>query len=104
MGLIVYVVLGLIVGLVIGGSMRGAPGGPPLTAVIGLTGGLIGGIFGAAVVGADPLIEFWNGWALLGALAGAIIVMALFALIAAPGSSGRMHSTSSGDGTTGRHP
>lgn len=104
MGLIVYAVLGFIIGIVIGASLDDAPGGPPLTGVIGLTGALIGGIFSTTVTGADPLVEFWNLWGLLGAVAGAIIVMALYALIAAPGSSGRQETTGSGDATTGRQP
>lgn len=103
MGLLVFAVIGVVVGVVIGYKMPQAPGGPSVTAVIGLTGGLAGGIGGSVLSGGNPLSSF-GLWSLIGALAGAIVVLALYALIAAPGlGTGPGESTDSGDATTGRH-
>ena len=100
MGLIVFIILGLLIGSLIGYKMPVAPGGPALTSVIGLVGALAGGIAGAVLVGMNPLTEFWSLVAWLSAVAGAVVVMALYALIASPGP--HPEEAGSGDATTGR--
>lgn len=101
MGLLAFIVLGLLIGSLIGYRMPVAPGGTPLAAVIGLVGAVAGGIFGATLVGMSPLTEFWSLVAWAGAVAGAIVVLALYALIASPGPRPE-EATGSGDATTGR--
>lgn len=108
MGLIMFIILGAIVGVVVGMGMPHAPGGTLLTGIIGLVGGLIGGIGVGAVVGMDPVGQLFNLWAWIGAIAGAILVLAVYALIASPNfgpgnAQGPEHgSPASGDRTTGR--
>lgn len=108
MGLIMFIILGAIVGVVVGMGMPHAPGGTLLTAVIGLVGGLIGGIGLGAVGGMDPLAQFFSLWGWVGAILGAILVLAVYALIASPkvgpgDAQGPEHgSPASGDRTTGR--
>lgn len=101
MGLLVFMVLGLLIGSLIGYKMPMAPGGTLLTAVIGLVGALVGGIAGAALVGMNALTQFWSLVAWLGAVAGAVVFMALYALIATPGPHPE-EATGTGDATTGR--
>ncbi|MEX0659796.1 MAG: hypothetical protein WD080_11735 [Egibacteraceae bacterium] len=100
MGLVMFAILGALVGLLIGASLEMAPRGS-LPAVIGLTGGVFGGTGVAFLVGMDPLAQAWSLLAWVGALAGAVVVMALYALIVAPGSNPAQSATGSGDRTTG---
>lgn len=100
MGILMFIILGAVVGLVIGAGMPHAPGGAMLTGLIGLVGGLIGGIAGAGLTGMNPLSQFFGFWAWVGAIAGAILVLAAYALIGAGGAASEM--SDSGDRTTGR--
>lgn len=99
MGLLAFVVIGALIGIVIGYRLPVAPGGGPLASVIGLTGGLVGGIAAAVLIGMNPLTQFWSLIAWLAAAAGAVVIMSLFALIAAPGPD-PAEPTGSGDRTT----
>lgn len=102
MGLIMFIIIGAVIGLLIGAAIPHTPGG--LAMVIGLLGGLIGGIAGAALGGMNPLTQVFGLWAWVGAIVGAILVMAVYALIAAPGTPPRQEARpASGDRTTGRH-
>lgn len=101
MGLLAFIILGLLIGSLIGYKMPVAPGGTVLTAVIGIVGALAGGIVGATLVGMRPLTEFWSLMAWVSAVAGAVVVLALYALIASPGPHPE-EATGSGDATTGR--
>lgn len=103
MGLIAFILLGLIIGTLVGYKMPVAPGGTVLTTVIGLVGALAGGIAAAILVGMNPLTEFWSLVAWVSAVAGAVVVLALYALIALPGPHPE-EATGSGDATTGRSP
>lgn len=99
MGLIIFAILGTLVGLLIGAALPMAPRGS-LPAVIGLTGGLFGGTGIALLVGMNPLSQGWSLLAWFGAVGGAVVVMALYALIVAPGSNPSQSATGSGDRTT----
>lgn len=100
MGLIMFIIIGMLVGVLIGYQLPMAPKGG-LPAVIGLTGGLIGGTAAAVLVGMNPLTQAWSFMAWAGALVGAVVVMACYALIAAPGTNPEEMTTGSGDRTTG---
>lgn len=101
MGLLAFIVLGLLIGSVVGYKMPMAPGGTLLTAVIGLVGALVGGIAAAALVGMNALTQFWSLGAWVGAVAGAVVILALYALVASPGPHPE-EATGTGDKTTGR--
>lgn len=100
MGLVMFIVLGLLVGVVVGSLLPAVHRGP-LPAVIGMTSGLLFGTGTAALVGMNPLTQAWSFAAWVGAIAGAVIVMALYALITEPGTTpGLEMTTGSGDRTT----
>lgn len=61
----------------------------------------MGGIAGAALVGMNALTQVWSPVAWVGAVAGAVVVLALYALIATPGEHPE-EATGTGDATTGR--
>lgn len=104
MGLIMFAILGLLVGVLVGYQLPVAPRGG-LPAVIGLTAGLIGGTGAALLVGMNPLTQAWSLLAWVGAIFMAVIVMALYALISAPGSAPEEPLTGTGDrSTSGRGP
>lgn len=102
MGILAFIVVGLVIGALVGAAMPEDTGGTVLTIVAGMTGALFGGLFGAAIGGMDPLTQFFGLWAWVGAIAGAVIVLALYSLIVTAGEAPRSMA-GSGDGTTGRH-
>ncbi|HVM13510.1 MAG TPA: GlsB/YeaQ/YmgE family stress response membrane protein [Egibacteraceae bacterium] len=82
MGLIAFAVLGILVGALVRSLVREeAAGGALFTMVIGMVGGLIGGVFAGALTDADPLVEFFNLITWGGAVAGAIVILAIYLLI-----------------------
>lgn len=101
MGIIAFIVVGLVIGVVVGANMPEDAGGTVLTIVAGMTGALFGGIFAAAISGMNPLTQFFGLWAWVGAIAGAVIVLALYTLIVTAGEAPRS-TAGSGDATTGR--
>lgn len=101
MGLIMFMILGLLVGAGLGYKLETAPRAA-VPAVIGVTGGLFGGTGTAVLMGVNPLTTGFNLFTWLGAIAGAVVIMALFALIAAPGGSPTHAATGTGDRTTAR--
>lgn len=102
MGIIAFIVVGFIIGALVGASMPEDTGGTILTIVAGITGALFGGIFAAAITGMNPLSQFFGLWAWVGAIAGAVIVLALYSLIVTAGEAPRSMANS-GDATTGRN-
>lgn len=101
MGIVAFIVVGLIIGAVVGAAMPEDTGGTALTIVAGMTGALFGGIIGASLGGMDPLTQLFGLWAWVGAIAGAVIVLALYSLIVTAGEAPQS-AAGSGDATTGR--
>ena len=82
MGLIAFAVLGLLVGMLARALMSpDDPGGVLFTMVIGMVGGLAGGVFTSMIVGMNPLTEFWDALAMVGAFAGSIVLLTVYLLI-----------------------
>lgn len=101
MGILAFIIVGFVIGALVGAAMPEDAGGTILTMVAGLTGALFGGIFAAAITGMNPLTQFFGLWAWVGAVAGAVIVLALYSLIVTAGKAPE-DTAGSGDATTGR--
>ena len=82
MGIIAFIILGLIAGAIAKAIMPGDdPGGVIVTAIIGMVGAVIGGLIAASVFNAHPLDHFWDLSSWLTAIAGSIILLALYRLV-----------------------
>ena len=81
MSIIAWIVLGLIVGIIAKAIMPGRDGGGVvLTMLLGIVGGFVGGFIGKALFGVD-LGGFFDLRTWLLAIAGAVLVLALFRLV-----------------------
>ena len=90
MGIIAFIILGLIAGVIAKAILPGKdPGGIIVTTLIGIAGALIGGLLAGAIFDADPLDEFWDLSTWLTAIVGAIILLAIYRLVAGNRSSRR---------------
>jgi len=89
-GIIAFIILGLIAGVIAKAILPGKdPGGIIVTTLIGIAGALIGGLLAGAIFDADPLDEFWDLSTWLTAIIGAIILLAIYRLVAGNRSSRR---------------
>ena len=92
MGIIAFIILGLIAGIIAKWIMPGKdPGGFIVTGLIGIAGALVGGFLAGALFDADPLDEFWDLSSWLTAIVGAILLLAIYRLVA--GDRGRTTTT-----------
>ena len=83
MGIIAWIVLGLIVGLVAEKIVNGTePHGLIVTTIIGIVGGVFGGWLAEKLFHVDNMKGFFNISTWLTALAGAVILLLLYHLIA----------------------
>ena len=81
MGIVAWIVVGLVAGLLAKLVMPGDdPGGIIVTALIGMAGALVGG-FIVGLLGGSGATGF-NIWSILVATLGAIILLAIYRLIA----------------------
>lgn len=79
MGILGFLLLGLIAGAIAKMLMPGPDGGGIiLTMVLGVVGALLGGVIGAALFGIDPIDEFFDVSTWLTAIAGSLVVLAVF--------------------------
>ncbi len=86
MGIIAFLVLGLLAGWVAKLLMPGPdPGGILVTMAIGVVGALMGGFLAAALFDADPLDEFFDLSTWLTAIVGAVLLLAVYRMIAGSG-------------------
>jgi uncharacterized membrane protein YeaQ/YmgE (transglycosylase-associated protein family) len=82
MGIIAFIILGLLAGLIAKAIMPGKdPGGYIVTTIIGVAGALIGGFLAAALFGAHPLDEFFDISTWLTAIAGSVVLLALYRVV-----------------------
>jgi uncharacterized membrane protein YeaQ/YmgE (transglycosylase-associated protein family) len=82
-GIIAFIILGLIAGFIAKAILPGKqPGGIIITTLIGIAGALIGGFLAGALFDADPLDEFWDISTWLTAIVGAIVLLAVWGVIA----------------------
>ena len=82
MGIIAFIILGLLAGAIAKALMPGDdPGGWIITAIIGMVGAIIGGFIAGVLFDADPLDEFFDISTWLTAIAGSIVLLAIYRLI-----------------------
>ena len=95
MGIIGWIVLGLIAGLIAKAIMPGDdPGGLIVTTLIGIVGAIVGG-FIASALNIGDLDEFFDIGTWLIAIAGSLLLLALYRAIAGRGSTGHTRTGSS---------
>lgn len=83
MGIIAFIILGLLAGIIAKALMPGSdPGGIIVTALIGIAGALLGGFLAGALFDADPLDEFFDVSTWFTAIVGAVILLAVYRLVA----------------------
>jgi len=79
MGIIAFLILGLLAGFIAKALMPGDdPGGLIVTTLLGVVGALLGGFLAGALFNADPLDEFFDVSTWLTAIAGSLILLALY--------------------------
>jgi uncharacterized membrane protein YeaQ/YmgE (transglycosylase-associated protein family) len=91
MGIIGWIVLGLVAGLIAKAIMPGDdPGGLIVTTLIGIVGAIVGG-FIASALNIGDLDEFFDIGTWLIAIAGSLLLLALYRAVAGRGHAGRHH-------------
>jgi uncharacterized membrane protein YeaQ/YmgE (transglycosylase-associated protein family) len=79
MGIFAWIILGLLAGLLAKALFPGEdPGGIIITTLLGIAGALIGGFIVRALGFGDPIDEFFDISTWLGAVAGAIVLLAIY--------------------------
>jgi uncharacterized membrane protein YeaQ/YmgE (transglycosylase-associated protein family) len=79
MGIIGWIVLGLLAGLIAKALMPGSESvGLIVTTLLGIAGGLLGGFLATALGFGDPIDEFFDLSTWLAAIAGAVIILAVW--------------------------
>ena len=83
MGIIGWIVLGLLAGLIAKAIMPGNdPGGVIVTIIIGIVGALLGGFLAAALFDVSVNEEFFDLATWVAAIAGALILLAIYRVVA----------------------
>ncbi|MDQ3353448.1 MAG: GlsB/YeaQ/YmgE family stress response membrane protein [Actinomycetota bacterium] len=83
MGIIGWILLGLVAGVIAKAIMPGDdPGGIIVTIVIGIVGALLGGFLASRVFGIDVNEEFFDLATWVAAIAGALILLAIYRVVA----------------------
>ncbi len=81
MGVIAWILIGLLAGLIAKSLMPGRdPGGVILTMLLGIAGGLLGGWLGKVLFGVDSIDGFFDLSTWVAAIAGSVILLALYRL------------------------
>ncbi len=82
MGIIAFLILGLLAGAIAKALLPGDdPGGIIVTMLIGVVGALLGGFLAGALLGVNPVDEFWSVGTWLAAIVGSIILLLLYRLV-----------------------
>ncbi|WP_236238995.1 GlsB/YeaQ/YmgE family stress response membrane protein [Streptomyces sp. CC228A] len=90
MGVIAWILIGLLAGLIAKSLMPGRdPGGVILTMLLGIAGGLLGGWLGKVLFGVDSIDGFFDLSTWVAAIAGSVILLALYRLFSGRTSAGR---------------
>ena len=83
MGIIGWIILGLIAGLIAKAVMPGRdPGGLIITMVLGIVGAVLGGFLASVIFSVDPTDGFWDISTWIAAIVGALIVLAIYRVVA----------------------
>jgi uncharacterized membrane protein YeaQ/YmgE (transglycosylase-associated protein family) len=79
MGIFAWIILGLLAGLLAKALFPGEdPGGIIITTLLGIAGALIGGFIVKALGFGDPIDEFFDISTWLGAVAGSVLLLAIY--------------------------
>jgi uncharacterized membrane protein YeaQ/YmgE (transglycosylase-associated protein family) len=79
MGLFAWIILGLLAGLIAKAILPGEdPGGIIVTTLIGIAGAVVGGLIVRALGFGDPIDEFFDLSTWLGAIGGAVLLLAIY--------------------------
>jgi uncharacterized membrane protein YeaQ/YmgE (transglycosylase-associated protein family) len=79
MGIFAWIVLGLLAGLLAKAVLPGEdPGGIIVTTLLGIGGALVGGFIVRALGFGDPIDEFFDISTWLGAVGGAVLLLAIY--------------------------
>jgi uncharacterized membrane protein YeaQ/YmgE (transglycosylase-associated protein family) len=91
MGIIGWILLGLVAGVIAKAIMPGDdPGGIIVTIVIGIVGALLGGFLASRVFGIAVNEEFFDLKTWVAAIAGALILLAIYRVVAGGRAGGRV--------------
>ncbi|MER6186404.1 GlsB/YeaQ/YmgE family stress response membrane protein [Streptomyces sp. NPDC001652] len=89
MGILAWIIIGLLAGAIAKALMPGKdPGGIIITMLIGIAGGLLGGWLGKVAFGVDSIDGFFDLSTWIAAIAGSVILLALYRLV----TGSRRHS------------
>ncbi|MFE1578303.1 GlsB/YeaQ/YmgE family stress response membrane protein [Streptomyces fradiae] len=90
MGIIAWILIGLLAGMIAKALMPGRdPGGIIITMLIGIAGGLLGGWLGKVLFGVDSIDGFFDLSTWIAAIAGSVILLALYRLFTGSKRSSR---------------
>ncbi|GHF53579.1 membrane protein [Streptomyces mashuensis] len=93
MGILAWVIIGLLAGAIAKGLMPGKdPGGVVVTMLIGVVGGLLGGFLGKVIFGVESINGFFHLSTWIAAIAGSVIILALYRVFAGRGHRHGRHS------------
>ncbi|MGW0366738.1 GlsB/YeaQ/YmgE family stress response membrane protein [Streptomyces sp. NPDC002990] len=82
MGIIAWILIGLLAGAIAKALMPGKdPGGIIVTMLIGIAGGLLGGWLGKVIFGVDSIDGFFHLSTWIAAIAGSVILLAVYRLV-----------------------
>ena len=82
LGIFGWIIIGLLAGAIAKALMPGKdPGGIIITMLIGIVGGLLGGWLGKVIFGVDSIDGFFDLSTWVAAIAGSVILLALYRLI-----------------------
>lgn len=81
MGIIAWIFIGLLAGAIAKLLMPGKDPGGIITMLIGIAGGLLGGWLGKVAFGVDSIDGFFDLSTWIAAIAGSVILLALYRLI-----------------------
>lgn len=88
MGIFTWIIIGLLAGLIARAIMPGEqPGGVIVTILLGIGGGILGGWIGSAITGKG--LTGFSLWSLALAVAGAILLLFVYQMIAGAGGRRR---------------
>lgn len=90
MGIIAWILIGLLAGIIAKALMPGRdPGGIIITMLIGIAGGLLGGWLGKVIFGVDSIDGFFDLSTWIAAIAGSLILLAVYRMVTGNRSSHR---------------
>ncbi|MFK0191097.1 MULTISPECIES: GlsB/YeaQ/YmgE family stress response membrane protein [Kitasatospora] len=92
MSILAWILIGLVAGAIAKALMPGKdPGGIIITMLIGIAGGLLGGWLGKVIFGVDSIDGFFDLSTWVAAIAGSVILLAVYRLVTGNKHHGHHH-------------